>query len=221
MFVKVNKIDLFYEKTGQGEPIILLHGNGESHEIFDILIDQLSNQYTVYAIDSRDHGQSSKVNKLNYVTMMEDVASFIQKLGLKKPILYGFSDGGILGLLLAIHYPNMLSKLIISGANLTPNGVNTKCLIMTIKDYLLTKNKKIKMMLTEPNIKKTDLEKIIIPTLVLAGSKDLIKEKHTRLIAKHIPNSTLKIVNGEDHGSYIVHSEKLYPILTEYLKENK
>lgn len=218
MFIKVNGIDLFYEQTGQGNPIILLHGNGESHVIFDVLMNQLKDQYTVYAIDSRDHGQSSKVNQLGYISMMKDVATFIQQLNIQKPILYGFSDGGIIGLLLAIHYPHLLSKLIISGANLTPLGVKLKFNLETVYAYLCTKDKKIKMMLTQPNIKAKQLKKISIPTLVLAGSEDLISKNHTKKIAKHIPNSTLKIVKGEDHGSYIIHSDKLYPIIAPFLR---
>lgn len=217
MFIKVNGIDLFYEQTGQGKPIILLHGNGENHDIFDVLVKQLSNQYTVYAIDSRDHGQSSKVNTLSYVTMMEDVASFIHELNIPKPILYGFSDGGIIGLLLAIHYPNILSKLIISGANYTPFGVDLKFYLETLYSYLHTKGPKAKMILTQPNMKNEELKQILIPTLVLAGSKDIIRENHTKRIAKHIPNSTLQIIKGEGHGSYIVHSEKLYHIIAPFL----
>ena len=218
MFIKVNGIDLFYQQTGQGNPIILLHGNGENHDIFDVLVKQLAGLYTVYAIDSRDHGQSSKVNTLSYVTMMEDVASFIQELNIQKPILYGFSDGGIIGLLLAIHYPNILSKLIVSGANYTPFGVNLKFYLKTLYTYLCTKDSKAKMILTEPNMKNKELKKILIPTLVLAGSNDIIRKNHTKRIGKHIPNSTLQFIKGENHGSYIVHSDKLYHIIVPFLK---
>ena len=64
-------------------------------------------------------------------------------------------------------------------------------------------------MLTEPDIKKEDLEKINIPVLVLAGDKDLVLEEDTRFIARNIPYATLKILKGESHTSYIVHSEKI------------
>ena len=108
MNIKVNGIDLYYEKTGQGCPIVLLHGNGESHDIFAVLIKRLSPNYTVYAIDSRDHGKSGKVKSLDYGDMMEDVAAFIRQLDIESPVLYGFSDGGIIGLLLAIKYPALI-----------------------------------------------------------------------------------------------------------------
>ena len=116
-YIKVNNINLFYTCTGSGSPLIMLHGNGEDHTIFDEAVALLSKHFTVYAIDSRDHGQSDKVDELHYDDMAEDIRIFIEELGLEKPILYGFSDGGIIGLLLAIKYPELLSKVIGSGVN--------------------------------------------------------------------------------------------------------
>ena len=75
------------------------------------------------------------------------------------------------------------------------------------------------MMVKEPNISIKDLEKINIPTYVLAGKKDVIKEEHTRLIAENIKNSTLEIVPKENHSSYIVHSEKIYNIIKKYINK--
>ena len=83
--------------------------------------------------------------------------------------------------------------------------------------YFFTRNKLIKMMLDEPNITFEELHKIAIPVHILAGEKDVIKLEHTKLIAENIKNSTLKIILKETHGSYIVHSEKIYEILKEYL----
>jgi len=84
MYIKVNDIDLWYEMKGSGKPFILLHGNGESHEIFDTLTEELSKKITVYAIDSRDHGKSTRTNKLSYEMLTEDVVSFINELKLEK-----------------------------------------------------------------------------------------------------------------------------------------
>jgi pimeloyl-ACP methyl ester carboxylesterase len=220
LYIKVNGIELFYEKTGQGNPIILLHGNGQSHAIFDVLTKQLSQNYTVYAIDSRDHGKSSKVESLDYKDMMEDVAAFIHELNIEKPILYGFSDGGNIGLLLAIHYPYMLSRLIISGANIHPSGIRPISVFVLRLVYFFTRSRKFKLMLTQPNISITELNSIVAPTLVLAGEKnEFPKYEHTQLIADNIPNSELKILKGESHGSYIINSEKLYGIIKPFIGE--
>ena len=149
--------------------------------------------------------------------MCEDIIQFIKKLKIEKPILYGFSDGGIIGLLVAIKKPDILSKLIVSGANITPDVFTTFDLILTKLFYFFTRSKYIKMMLDEPNISIEELQRIIIPVHVLAGEKDVIKLEHTKLIADNIKNSTLEIIPKENHGSYIIHSEKLYEIIKKYL----
>jgi pimeloyl-ACP methyl ester carboxylesterase len=217
MNIKINNIDLWYEKKGSGKPFILLHGNGESHEIFDILIEELSEKFTVYAIDSRDHGKSTKTNKLSYKMMAEDVFSFINELKIEKPILYGFSDGGIVGLLLASDYPDLLSRLIISGANTDPDGVKKPWPTIFKILYLIFRQDKFRMMLEEPDISREDLKKISIPVLVLAGEKDLVKEENTKFIAENISDSTLKILEKENHMSYVVHSPKLYKIIEPFI----
>ena len=217
MKVFVNNVNLYYEVFGEGQPIILLHGNSETHEIFDKLIEKLKHQYKVYAIDSRCHGKSEDLMEISYNTMRDDIIDFIKQLNIEKPILYGFSDGGIVGILVAIKEPTLLSKLIVSGANITPEGIKKADYLLTKLMYYLTRNKLFKMMLNEPNVKKQELNSIKIPTIVLAGEKDCIKYEHTKFIADNIPNSTLEIIKNESHGSYIVHSDKLYQILKKYL----
>jgi pimeloyl-ACP methyl ester carboxylesterase len=219
MLLKVNGIELFYEQSGQGRPIILLHGNGESHKIFDKLVNQLNHKYTVYAIDSRGHGESTKVTELDYNTMAEDIAGFIKALQLDRPILYGFSDGGIIGLIIAFRYPELLSKLVVSGANIQPDGVKKRHIIMFRIIYFLTRSRNFKMMLTQPDISEEELGRITVETMVLAGSNDMIAEKHTKQIANAIPQSTLEIIDGETHSSYVVHSEKLYGIIRLFVEE--
>lgn len=217
MKIKVNNIELYYEKYGTGKPIILIHGNQETHEIFDKLIEKLKSNYEVFAIDSRCHGKSENPKEITYNLMSDDIIQFIKGLNIEKPILYGFSDGGIIGLLIAIKEPDLLSNLIISGANITPDVFTTFDLLLTKLFYFFTRSKYIKMMLDEPNIPIEDLQKITIPVHVLAGEKDAIKLEHTKLIADNIKNSTLEIIKNENHGSYIIHSNKLYEIIKKYI----
>lgn len=149
--------------------------------------------------------------------MANDIIEFIKKLKIEKPILYGFSDGGIIGLLIAVNEPELLSKLIISGANINPEGMKKSMLHLSKIIYFFTRNKLFKMMIKEPNIKIEDLRKIKIPTVVLAGEKDVILSEHTKLIADNINGSTLEIIPNENHGSYIINSNKLYDIIKKYI----
>ena len=219
MYIQLNGQILYYEKYGEGQPFLLVHGNGETHEIFDVLIPELAEHYTVYAIDSRGHGLSATPKELHYMDMADDMAAFIDALELKDPLFYGFSDGGIVGLLLASKYPDKLSKLMISGANLTPKDIKGRTYRRIRRECKKNPNLFSTMMLNEPDIQPEDLHKIKIPTLVLAGEKDLIKKKVTKKIAENIEHATLVIVLGEGHGSYIEHSDKLYPLLYSFLNK--
>ena len=215
MIANVNNIKLNFERSGKGQAIILLHGNGEDHKIFDKAIPILEKHFTVYAIDSRGHGSSEEVKEFHYFDMVEDIKEFIINENIDNPIVYGFSDGGIIALLLASMYPKLLSKIIISGANINPKGLKTIWIILFKVMYLIKKDSKVKMMLEEPNISIEMLNKIEIPTVVLAGSRDVIKEKHTKLIVDNIKNSQLQILAGEDHGSYIIHNKKIANMILE------
>ena len=217
MNIKVNNVNLFYETYGEGIPIILVHGNGETHEIFDKLIEKLQANYKVYALDSRCHGKSENTKIISYDLMAQDVIGFIKQLKINKPIFYGFSDGGIIGLLIAIKEPRLLSNLIISGANISPDGTTKKDIILTKLMYYITRNKLVKMMVYEPNITCEELQKIEIPVHIIAGEKDVIRYDHTKKIAHNIRNSTLKIVPNATHSSYIVHNEEIYNIIKDYL----
>ncbi|MFT4142853.1 MAG: alpha/beta hydrolase [Mobilitalea sp.] len=220
MYQQLKEVSLYYEKSGQGTPILLLHGNGETHDIYDKLIPKLSRDYTVYAIDSRGHGSSSKVQTLDYGQMAEDIVQFITLQNLANPILYGFSDGGIIGLMIAIRYPKLLSKLIISGANINPKGLKPKYLWLIRLFYTFTRDSKYQLMLTQPNILEEELKRIKSNTLVLAGSKDVIIEEHTKYIASCIQSCKLQIMKGETHDSYVVHSDRLYDVIISFLRNN-
>ena len=207
---------IYYEKYGVGKPLLLIHGNKEDHTIFTKLVNALKDNFTVYAIDSRGHGKSDKVNTFHYNDMADDILRFIDELGLDKPCFYGFSDGGIIGIMCAIKRSNAFEKMTISGANITPKGLKPYIRIGMMLSYIFNHDSRTKMMLDEPNITADELKKITCPTLVLAGEFDMINEKETKIIAESIPNSTLKILKGKHHGDYVVNSDFLKDTIIEF-----
>lgn len=219
MHLEVNGTNLYYEKLGQGKPLIMLHGNGEDSRIFDAVKDKLAERFCVYLIDSRGHGKSDKVDELSYEVMAEDIREFIEKLRLDlyDPILYGFSDGGIIGLLLTIKYPFLLSKLIVSGPNTSPDAIKTGNKLLLKAAHFFSKSQKLKLMLEGPDIKKEELSSIKIPVLVTAGEKEFAKMENLEFIANNIPNSRLKILPGETHSSYVVKSTKLLDVIIPFV----
>ena len=217
--VRVNGVCLRYAAAGSGAPVILVHGNGESHDLFETQISQLTAAgCRVYAPDSRGHGASEPVREYHYADMAEDMFQFIQALGLSSPALYGHSDGGIIGLLLALSHPGALSALAISGTNLSPAGLipdflrECREINERAPDPLLT------LMLTEPCIDPKALAQITIPVLVTVGEHDLILPSETETIVSHLPNARLAVVKGADHGSYIHHSGIMGELLLDFLK---
>jgi len=218
--VKVNGVELHYAAVGSGEPVILIHGNGEDHGIFTPEAEQLAAAgYRVYAPDSRGHGANEPLQEYHYADMAEDMYEFIRALGLRKPALYGFSDGGIIGLLLESRHPGTLGALAVSGANLSTAGL----IPSFIEEYTAINEENpdplLTLMLTEPNIQPEELKAIRIPVLVTAGENDLILREETERIAAAIPDAELVILAGEDHGSYIVDSPKMGSMLVDFLKK--
>ena len=214
MWINVNGIKMYYEKHGNGRPLIMVHGNSEDHTIFYDSMVLLRTHFTVYTVDSRGHGFSERVEEFHYDDMADDMIAFMDQLDLKDVIFYGFSDGGIIGLLAAMR-TDRIGMLITSGANLTPNGVGLLLTGIVKLMYLANKDGKMKMILTEPNITEEELAQIKVPTVVMAGSKDLVKRSETERIAAAIPGAKLRILQGEGHGSYIVHKSKLADIIME------
>ena len=220
MYIDVNNVKLYYEVIGSGSPLILIHGNGESHEIFDEAVKLLSEHFTCYLLDSRGHGPSQKVSEYHYADMAEDVYQFIQALSLHNITFYGFSDGGIIGLLLASRYPDLFGRMIISGANTSPAAISG-WVEEAFQNWrqIMKKSALFKLMMTEPDITREQLASIKSPTLVLAGSEDVIAETDTRFIAESIPGAELRILPGEDHDSYIVGSTKVAELILEFCRE--
>lgn len=208
MLIHVHDIDLYYEVIGEGRPLILLHGNGEDHTIFDDALKLLSEHFTCYVVDSRGHGMSSAVERLHYRDMAQDMIDFMEALDLQNVIFYGFSDGGIIGLMVAAACERV-TDLIVSGANIDPKGLRSDVYLKMRWDYMRHKEDRIKMMLEEPDITTKELGRIKARTLVLAGAHDMIRRSHTKKIAAAIPGSRLRIIRDEGHGSYIVHSMKI------------
>ena len=214
MKIAVNGVELNYEVIGSGDPLIMVHGNSEDHTIFTEAADVLKDHYTCYLVDTRSHGKSSKVKQLHYKDMARDYMEFIKALELKNVTFFGFSDGGILGLLIGME-SDLIDTLIVSGANTYPGAVSDRMARIMKIIYFFTRSDKFRLMLNEPDIRAEDLQKISCRTFVLAGFEDAVKRENTDFIAANIPDSTEMILEGESHTSHIVHSTKIAEIILE------
>ena len=224
-------IQLHYVEQGQGKPLILLHGNGENCDYFEHQIPCFAREYRVIAMDTRGHGQSPRGEKpFTIVQFAEDLHDFMDQNTIGKAILLGFSDGGNIALTFALKYPERVEKLIIDGANLFPSGVRPLyqwpieigyriAKLFAKKSEEAKKNAEmLGLMVNEPHIDPSDLARLKMPVLVVAGTKDMIKDKHTRLIYNSLPNAKLEIITG-DHFVANKNYEAFNIVVEAFLKE--
>jgi pimeloyl-ACP methyl ester carboxylesterase len=116
-FISTNGIDVYYREYGQGQPLILLHGATDTQKLWEPHLEVFSKQFRVITPDSRGHGRTINPSReLSYQLMADDLAGFIQELGLEKPFLFGYSDGGQAVLDLGIRYPDLPGRLVVGGA---------------------------------------------------------------------------------------------------------
>ena len=196
-------------EQGTGFPLILLHGNGEDVSYFERQTGPFSEHFRVIALDTRGHGQTPRGEAPFTIRQFaEDLLGFMDLHGIGKAHILGFSDGGNIAMIFAMRHPERVGKLILDGANLQASGVKPKYQIPIEIGYRIArlfarrspearKNAEmLGLMVNDPDIKPEELVRIQSPTLVLAGDKDMIKEKHTRLIAESIPGAELCIFPG-------------------------
>lgn len=203
-------ISLNYLEKGEGKPLILLHGNGEDNSYFVYQVAYFSRFYRVLAIDTRGHGQSPRgTAPFSIQQFAEDLRDFLDQQEIPKAHILGFSDGGNIALTFALRYPERVDRLILNGANLFPSGVKAAVQLPIVLGYraaslsakrsLKAKHKAelLGLMVNEPNIQPEELNGLTVPTLVIAGTRDMIKEAHTRLIARSLPNARLVLLPGD------------------------
>lgn len=211
-FIEANGIKLYYETYGEGEPVLMIHGNGQSINAFMNQVDDFSKKYKVIIVDCRERGKSTfdKNVELTFDVQVEDLKQFLDKLGIKKVKILGWSDGGILAIMMSLKYPDLVEKFAASGANIFPEGLLDSEL-QDLKDGLEKFKKDNKDNKNDwlidlynldykyPQLKYEDLKNIKAKALIIAGDKDVIKIDHTVKIYESIPNSQLAIIPGASH----------------------
>ena len=202
--IQLSEIKMHYSVYGEkGHPLIRVHGNGGSQNSLKEAATYLANDYTVYVIESRCHGQSSDPGVISYDLMARDIKEFIEAMGLQKPYLMGHSDGGINALVTAYTYPNLLGGIISCGANTTPDKFKPYFTIGVKINDVFNPNKLNDMMLTEPQITKELLSQITCPAYIVAGEFDIMWLSDTVFIHENIENSKIAIVKAGNHSSFI------------------
>ena len=200
----MDNIKLHYTEHGSGEPLILLHGNGEDSSYFERQIAFFQNRYRVIAVDTRGHGKSPRgTAPLTLNKFADDLRAFMDELNIASAHILGFSDGANVAMLFALAHPTRVKSLVLNGGNLFPEGLTEQTRREIDEEYeqAVAANDEcllelLRLMIDEPQIDPVQLSELSIPTLVVAGTDDMIEETHTRLIAESIPNAQLTLIEG-------------------------
>ena len=222
-YYKIRGVNIYTEQYGSGKPLLMLHGNGGSISSMASIIPYFSRQYKVIAVDSRAHGKSTDNNdSLSFEMMADDEAELLNQMHIDSAYIIGWSDGGIIALVLAMRHPSKVIRLASTGANLWPDSTalqpslwkEEKKFYDSLKSKKLTspeeKNEWKIFMLdwVQPNIPLSALQNIHCPSLIISGDHDLINLEHTVKIYQNIPNAYLWILPNSSHGTLIEHTDE-------------
>jgi len=222
-YAPVNGIKIWYATFGRGEPVILLHGGLANSNYWGLLVRALAPHYRVIVMDSRGHGRSTRdEHPYGYDLMASDVVGLMDYLKIDKAALVGWSDGAIIGLDIALHHPERLTKLFAFAANSDPSAVKDVehdpvfsafiararneygKLSPTPNEYDAFLKQIEKMWDSEPHWSADDLHGIKVPTWIVDADHDeAIKRENTLFMADNIPGSGLLIQPDVSHFSFL------------------
>ncbi|MCL2493882.1 MAG: alpha/beta hydrolase [Clostridiales bacterium] len=206
-------LSLYFETMGTGAPVVLLHGWGQTHRVFDELARQLSKHYFVILPDSRAHGKSDYGKcRLCIRLMAEDTVCLLDRIGVPCAAVIGFSDGGNIALEMAVSHPERLHCVITLSANAWPDGTVPFLLIPVQIAYRVLRllhgisflqrgSERLALLLDSDRATASQLAGIRLPVMIVGGDFDMIRMEHTRFLAKIIPGARLLLLRHATHFS--------------------
>jgi pimeloyl-ACP methyl ester carboxylesterase len=237
----VNDVKIWYAVFGHGDPVILLHGGLANSNYWGHQVPVLAKRYQVIVVDSRGHGRSTRSqHPFGYDLMASDVVGLMDFLKIRKAAIIGWSDGAILGLEIAIHHPERLTKLFAFAANSDPSGVKDiaqspvfnafiaraqkeyEQLSATPDQYESFLNQIRAMWESQPNFTVQQLRGITVPTWIVDGDHDeAIKRENTEFMASQIPAAGLLLQPGVSHFSFLQDPEQFNDDVLHFLEVAK
>lgn len=220
--VAVNGLNMYYEVHGEGSPLLLLHGGGGS--IPEQWIPFFTPPFRVIAPEQMGHGRTADLvdRPFHYHDMAEDTVELMRRLGIESAVVVGYSDGGIIGLDMAIHHPERVTKLAVTGANARFDGytaenqefarsfdplsepVSEKYAQLSpdgAEHWPVVLGRLKPMWAAEPSFTNEELQSIDAPTLLVIGDRDIITPEHAVEMFRTIPGAQLCVVPNASHGT--------------------
>jgi pimeloyl-ACP methyl ester carboxylesterase len=234
-------IRMYYEVHGRGPTLLLLHGGTGNGTQFAAQVPAFRQHFRVVVPDLCAQGRTTdRPGPLSYHAMAEDVVALMDRLRIRQADVMGWSDGGIVGLDLAIHHPERVKHLVTFGANSSPDGVNAEDVAWAATasaesfgpatriayerlapdpaHYEIAMDKIIAMWRTQPNFTPQQLGSIRAKTLIAAGEHDVVRAEHTAALARAIPGARRWIVPGASHSVILERPDLVSRTVLEFLR---
>lgn len=241
-YADVNGVHTYYEASGDGEPVVLLHGGFGGTHLFGALVPAFAEHYRVFVVEQRGRGRTADVDgPISYQVLADDMVGFIEQVLGEPSHLVGFSDGGIVGLLVAMQHADLLKRLVTVGANFHREGLIGAELWTAAspddKDWTGPRQryaevspdgpdhfpivfaKLQRMWREEPTLSEDEVTRISIPVLVVAGDDDVIRHQHTVALYEALPHGQLAVIPGASHAVFMEKPSLLTRIVLDFLAE--
>ena len=242
-FMNINGLNMYYEVHGSGPPVLLLHGGTATIDFcFAKLIPELAKDHEVIAPEQQAHGRTRDVpgRPLSYEQMAEDTATLLEKLNAGPVDVIGWSDGGNVGLLLAIRHPKLVRKLVVTGANYRTDGMDPEAVKwlgtakaedwpkeilaaqqkagLSLKQFA-TSFPRFKEMWLNFNVPADQMKSIQAPVLVMGGDHDMVRLEHLLDTFRALPNAQLAILPGTGHETLLERPQWFHEMVAAFLAE--
>lgn len=234
-YADVGPLHMYYEDTGSGPPVVLIHGGGSTAQTsFGRIIPALARAHRVIAPEQQAHGHTPDAARpLSFEQMADDTAALLEQLHVRNADIVGFSNGGMVALQLALRHPGLVHKLVLCSAYASHAGFipalremfeqppNPAAMPASLRDAYLAAaphpdlpnlvTKTVAMMRSFHDIDPAALHSITVPTLVMLGDRDVITPEHAVELAHAVAHGELAIFPAAQHGEYIGVAESPRP----------
>ncbi len=232
---------IHYAAYGAGQPVLLLHGGlADKLSWFSQIPWLAESGRQVVLIDTRGHGNSTHGEpELSYEIFAEDTLKVLDKLHIKRTDIVGWSDGGIIALLLGLEAPERVGRIVAISANFHPSGLIAEMpatendayqqlrndLMSWLRSFLSPQNgnypsleKELNhLWQTAPLLTQSDLHSIVAPTLVIAGENDVIQLAHSGDLAQMLRYGKIEIISGAGHAAPVTHAKQINALIASFL----
>ncbi|RZT17259.1 pimeloyl-ACP methyl ester carboxylesterase [Kribbella sp. VKM Ac-2569] len=241
MDVDARGVRTYYDELGTGEPVVLLHGGGVTADSWQGQARALAAQYRVLIPERRGHGRTPDVDgPVSMEIFAADTAAFVEALELGPVHVVGWSDGGKVGMSLALSRPDLVRKLVLIGTELThaggtaanqallePGGLEFLAAAFRAQYEPLSPDgpehfdvvfaKWAQMWKTLPDVELAVLKALPMPVLLMQGDDDCVRIEHTAEVARAIPDAQVAVVPGSSHGLPLEKPEVVNRLLLDFL----